>query len=94
MDKFVRRRGWYDDASRKPQTTINLAASLAIEAAELLECFQWRAEGDPDAVADELADVVLYAAQLANVSGIDLGEAVAAKLARNEMRTWDAEVAR
>ncbi len=88
MDAFVRDRGWYADGSPKPQSPANLAASVAIEAAELLECFQWDAAASAAAVADELADVVLYAAQLANVMAIDLDAAVAAKLARNRGRSW------
>ncbi len=89
MHAFVGDRGWYGAGSPKPQTPTNLAMSLAIEAGELLECFQWGppAEGD-DRVADELADVVLYAAQLANVAGVDLAEAVGGKLARNATREW------
>jgi 8-oxo-dGTP diphosphatase len=42
MHAFVRGKGWYDVDSPKPQTPRNLAASLAIEAAEVLEHFQWR----------------------------------------------------
>lgn len=89
MDGFVREKGWYAETSPKPQTPTNLALSLSVEAAELLECFQWGPEADADHVAEELADVVLYAAQLANVAGIDLAEAVRAKLERNRLRTWE-----
>ncbi|MCA9969147.1 MAG: hypothetical protein KC425_02975, partial [Anaerolineales bacterium] len=61
MHAFVRSKGWYDPDSPKPQTPRNLAASLAIEAAEVLEHFQWREDvRDPDALAGELADVALY----------------------------------
>ena len=84
----MRARGWYEAGSPKPQTAKNLAASVAIEAAELVECFQWQETADPSAVADELADVVLFAAQLANVASIDLAQAVADKLARNRGRSW------
>lgn len=86
MDAFVRARGWYDEGSAKPQTPRNLAASMALEAGEALEHFQWSETCDPVAVGDELADVVLYAAQLANVLGVDLAEAVRGKLDRNERR--------
>jgi NTP pyrophosphatase (non-canonical NTP hydrolase) len=89
MDEFVRRRGWYAPDSPKPQTPRNLSVSLAIEAAELLECFQWREEADPARVADELADVILYAVQIANVMDIAIDRAVAEKLRINGERTWE-----
>ena len=86
MDEFVRSRGWYGQGSEKPQLPRNLAASISLEANELLECFQWNEEADRDQVGEELADVLLYAAQLANVLDIDLGSAVDRKLERNQDR--------
>jgi NTP pyrophosphatase (non-canonical NTP hydrolase) len=86
MDEFVRSRGWYGPQSPKPQQPRNLAVSLAIEAGELLEHFQWEEPADRDQVGAELADVVLYALQLATVLDLDLGEAVRAKLGVNEQR--------
>lgn len=89
MHEFVKGKGWYASDSRKPQTPRNLAASLAIEAAEVLEHFQWREEAhNADELASELADVALYLLQLASVSGIDLETAVLAKLALNKDRDW------
>lgn len=89
MHTFVRSKGWYEPDSPKPQTPRNLAASLAIEAAEVLEHFQWReAVTQPEALAGELADVALYLLQLASVSGIDLEEAILQKLAVNQHREW------
>lgn len=91
MHEFVRSKGWYDAHTVKPQTPRNLAASLAIEAAEVLEHFQWREElQDPQALAGELADVMLYLLQLASISGIDLEKAVLDKLAQNHQREWPA----
>jgi NTP pyrophosphatase (non-canonical NTP hydrolase) len=91
MHDFVARKGWYAADSPKRQTPRNLAASLAIEAAEVLEHFQWRdTPADPGALAGELADVALYLLQLASVSDIDLEQAILAKLADNEGRTWPA----
>ena len=56
---------------------------------EVLEHFQWREEArDQAALAGELADVALYLLQLASVSGIDLEQAVLAKLAENGRREW------
>ena len=42
MHEFVRSKGWYDEDSPKPQTPRNLSVSLALEAAEVMEHFQWR----------------------------------------------------
>lgn len=86
MDEFVDSRGWYARDSEKPQLPRNLAASISLEANEVLECFQWGEEADLDEVGAELADVMLYAAQLANVLGIDLGDAVERKLELNKDR--------
>lgn len=89
MHAFVRSKGWYRADSPKPQSPKNLAISLSLEAAEVLEHFQWGDEAaDPDALAAELADVLLYLLQLASISDIDLGQAVMDKLERNRHR-WD-----
>jgi NTP pyrophosphatase (non-canonical NTP hydrolase) len=91
MHAFVKSKGWYEDDSPKQQNPRNLAASLVIEAAEVLEHFQWREEtADPQALAGELADVALYLLQLASVSGIDLEQAILNKLDENQSREWPA----
>ena len=91
MHDFVRSKGWYGADSPKPQTPRNLAASIAIEAAEILEHFQWReTPSDLTELAGELADVTLYLLQLASVTGIDLEQAVLDKLTQNQTRTWSA----
>ena len=89
MHAFVTAKGWYAPTSRRPQTPRNLAASLSIQAAEVLELYQWREQADPEALAGELADVALYLLQLASVTGIDLEQAILAKLQHNYGRTWD-----
>ncbi|MCH7662337.1 MAG: nucleotide pyrophosphohydrolase [Chloroflexi bacterium] len=90
MHDFVRAKGWYDTGSARPQTPRNLAASLAIEAAEVLEHFQWDTEpASRDHLAEELADVALYLLQLASVCDIDLEKAILEKLESNYSRTWD-----
>ncbi|NJE03685.1 nucleotide pyrophosphohydrolase [Thermococcus sp. MV11] len=71
----------------------NLAISAAVELGELLEHFQWESDGeileavkDPakrEAIADEIADVVIYLTLLAHELGIDLDEAVERKLEKN-----------
>lgn len=89
MHRFVQAKGWYEVDSARPQTRRNLAISLCLEAAEVLEHFQWTddLENTSD-LASELADVTLYLLQLASLSGIDLEEAVMAKLAANYKRSW------
>lgn len=89
MHALVESKGWYAPESKRPQTARNLAVSLAIEAAEILEHFQFRDETqDLDALGGELADVLLYLLQLASVSGIDLQEAVLKKIEYNKTRSW------
>ncbi len=90
MHAFVRSKGWYEPESLRPQTPRNLAISLVLEASEVLEHFQWNGDiPDRDALASELADVMLYLLQLASLSEIDLGQAVLDKLDVNYQRTWD-----
>jgi 8-oxo-dGTP diphosphatase len=92
MDRFVRSKGWYEENSKRPQTPRNLAISLALEAAEILEHFQWRDEiKDREELASELADVALYLLELASVTGIDLEKAMLDKLEVNKAREWDQE---
>ncbi len=77
--RFTTERGWNPDAR-------SLAISISIEAAELLEHFQWRRyvrKDDRDELAMELADVMIYCIQFAMEHGIDIAEAVTIKLARN-----------
>ena len=90
MNKFVTSKGWYEAASKRPQTLRNLSISLSLEAAEILEHFQWRDDlADKQEFAGELADVALYLLQLASISGIDLEQAILDKLKINAMREWD-----
>ena len=92
MHKLVKSKGWYQKDSKRPQTPRNLAVSLSIEAAEILEHFQFGEEiKDKDELGSELADVLLYLLQLASVSGIDLEEAVLKKIEVNKTRSWDVE---
>jgi NTP pyrophosphatase (non-canonical NTP hydrolase) len=89
MHDFVHSKGWYESDSKRPQTPRNLSISLALEAAEILEHFQWNEDFDKDELADELADVTLYLLQLASISEIDLEEAVLKKLEINAKREWN-----
>ncbi len=89
MHAFVKGKGWYDPNSPHPQTSKNIAISLAVEAAEVLEQFQWGEAADKAELAGELADVLLYLMQLASLNGIDLGQAVIDKLKINDGREWE-----
>jgi NTP pyrophosphatase (non-canonical NTP hydrolase) len=89
MNRFVETQGWYAPDSPKPQTPRNLASSLVIEAAEVLELFQWSEEvPQTEDLASELADVALYLLQLASLSEIDLERAILDKLDINYDRAW------
>jgi len=89
MHAFVESKGWDAPDSPRPQTLRNLAISLALEAAEVLEHFQWSdTPADRQALAEELADVALYLLQIASLAEIDLEQAVLAKLAKNARREW------
>ncbi|SDO55835.1 nucleotide pyrophosphohydrolase [Actinacidiphila guanduensis] len=77
-------------------TPKNLAAALSVEASELLEIFQWLTPEQSAAVMDEadsahrvrdeVADVLAYLLQFCDTLGIDVLDALAAKIDRNELR--------
>lgn len=75
--------------TKRSQTPHNLAILLALEAADILEHFQWNGESDKNELTSELADVALYCLQLASISEIDLEQAILNKLEINEKRDWD-----
>lgn len=75
LREFVREREW-----AQFHTPENLAKSIAIEAGELLEVFQWGSEPDADHVREELADVLTYCLLLADAIGADPVEVVTSKL--------------
>jgi NTP pyrophosphatase (non-canonical NTP hydrolase) len=90
INRFVTDKGWYAEGSVFPQTPRNIATSVAVEAAELLEHFQFTdAPKDPGALAGELADVANYLFQLAYLLDIDLEQAILDKLKVNYGRTWE-----
>ena len=78
---FAAERDW-----RQFHTPENLAKSISIEAAELLECFQWGPDADRDDVAGELADVLTYALHLADQLDLDPEEIIRAKLERTRAK--------
>lgn len=78
--KFTDDRDW--DQFHSPA---NLAKSIVIEAAELLECFQWSDEGyDIQHIREELADVLVYSQNLLDKLGLDADEIVNMKMSQNE----------
>lgn len=91
IEEFVRERDW-----EQFHTPKNLAVSIAIEAAEMMERFQWLTQEesklsiqDPEQyrlVEDELADVMIYCIALANSADMDISSAILSKLSRNEGR--------
>jgi NTP pyrophosphatase (non-canonical NTP hydrolase) len=86
MNTFVADMGWYDSDSEFQQTPRNIAISLNLEAAEIMEHFQWQENANPQALAEELADVALYLLQLSYLMGVDLEQAILDKLAVNYKR--------
>lgn len=91
IHQFIQDRNW-----AKYHTPKNLGMSIAIEAAEIMEHFQWQtSEGSQNLikeprvkqlVADELADVLVYCLAMANQADIDISSAVRSKMARNQKR--------
>ncbi len=91
VKSFVAERNWQEFHSPK-----NLASSIAIEAAEIMEHFQWitieesqnivNDKQKHDEVSMELADVLIYCLSFANVCRIDISDAVLKKLEINEDR--------
>ena len=80
--KFTEDRDW--DQFHSPA---NLAKSIVIEAAELLECFQWSDEEyDLQHVKEELADVIVYSQNLLDKLGLDGDEIVNMKMTMNEAK--------
>lgn len=81
LSAFVAEREW-----AQFHTPGNLAKSIAIEAGELLECFQWDEDAPQDRVVEELADVLTYAHLLAARLGVDPDQVVLDKLERTRSK--------
>ena len=80
--KFTEDRDW--DQFHSPA---NLAKSIVIEAAELLECFQWSDDNyDLQYVKEELADVIVYSQNLLDKLGLDADDIVNMKMSQNEAK--------
>ena len=80
--KFTEDRDW--DQFHSPA---NLANSISIEAAELLECFQWsETDYDLEHVKEELADVIVYCQDMLDKLGLNVDEIVNSKMDKNEAK--------
>ena len=89
--QFIAERDWNQFHSPK-----NIAMSIAIESAELMEIFQWRTieesqktellEAKREDIEDEVADIMIYLLSFVNVTKIDLYKAVVNKIDRNQSR--------
>jgi NTP pyrophosphatase (non-canonical NTP hydrolase) len=91
LREFAAARDW-----QPYQTPKNLAMALVVEAAELVEIFQWLTPDESQAIrndparhthlGEEIADVMLYLLQIADQAGVDVSEAVERKLALNALK--------
>lgn len=80
--QFIKDRDW-----EQFHTPANMAKSIAIEAAELLECFQWSdTDFDEQHVKEELADVIVYCQDMLDAMGFDVDEIVNMKMDQNEAK--------
>ncbi len=79
--KFRDARDW-----KQFHTPSNLAKSISIEAAEILEHFQWNDDFDKEKLSEEVADVFTYLVLLADAIDVDLEEIVRAKLKKNNVK--------
>ena len=80
IQKFNDDRDWH-----KFHSPVNMAKCVVIEAAELLECFQWsNDEFDKESLKEELADVFNNCIMLSQVLGIDIVDACNDKMTKNE----------
>ena len=76
--EFRKERDW-----EKFHTPENLAKSISIESAELLEHFQWGNEYDISKVSEELADVLIYCIYMAVALDLDINEIISDKMEKN-----------
>jgi NTP pyrophosphatase (non-canonical NTP hydrolase) len=91
LQEFAAERRW-----QPYQTPKNLAMAMVVEAAELVEIFQWMTPEESQAIAqdpaklehlgEEIADVMLYLLQIADQTGVDVADAVERKLAKNAVK--------
>jgi len=90
LDKFLEERNW-----KEYHTPKNIAMSISIEAAELMEIFQWISPSALEVttskklmteIEDEIADIIIYTVSLARTLDIDIFEVVTEKMIKNNLR--------
>lgn len=82
IEKFTADRNW-----EQFHTPVNLAKSISIESAELLECFQWSDTGyDKEHLLEELADVMNYCIQLSLALDVDIVDIINKKMDQNDRK--------
>ncbi|KAL6342975.1 hypothetical protein AAG906_016995 [Vitis piasezkii] len=91
LEEFAKARDW-----EKYHSPRNLLLAMVGEVGELSEIFQWRGEvdkglpnwddSDKEHLGEELSDVLLYLIRLADICGIDLGDAAAKKIVKNAIK--------
>ncbi|KAL2506543.1 NTP Pyrophosphohydrolase MazG-related [Abeliophyllum distichum] len=91
LEEFAKARDW-----EKYHSPRNLLLAMVGEVGELSEIFQWRGEvdkglpnwkeSDKEHLGEELSDVLLYLIRLADICGIDLGDAAARKIIKNAIK--------
>jgi len=88
LDKIKRRILEFRDSRdwKKYHTVENLSKSISIEAAELLEVFQWGDEYELEEVTEELADILIYALLLSEAIQVDPLKIIEDKINKNEKR--------
>lgn len=87
QETIERIRKFTEDRWDQFHSPANIAKSIVIEAAELLECFQWSDEEyDLQHVKEELADVMVYSQNLLDKLGLDVDEIVNMKMTMNEAK--------
>jgi dCTP diphosphatase len=82
ISEYLDARGWLDNPSR------SIAISIQLEAAELLEHYQWSEKpvGSKEEIGSELADILIYAFQFARTNDINLADAILAKLEKTQKK--------
>jgi dCTP diphosphatase len=81
LQEFVAERNW-----NQFHTPENLAKSISIESAELLELFQWSEPSDIEDIKDELADVLTYCILLADKYDLDVEKIILEKLEKTKAK--------
>ncbi|MFW6065015.1 MAG: nucleotide pyrophosphohydrolase [Candidatus Natronoplasma sp.] len=85
VKEFRDEREW-----KKYHTPKNLALSISVEAAELLELFQWKEDSlkniEKERLEEEMADIMIYLLALSEISGVDLKKSVKEKIEKNRER--------